>query len=250
MKLHLFHFSPHGLVRALSHIRAGRRLCKRFGLSLRSLIPGSINSMTAAYNVVRTIEDNQLEPPQTFIDIGANESQMIKMLSPMKVSARHLSFEPNPSLKPLGEVHRIALSDSDGEVKLFLPSDDSGWGTIEAGAPNVTDSTRHHTVQTNRMQTLIEDEDVEWSGLPGPIFVKIDTEGSEKKVLDGFGPYLKDVAYLLIEVENREQRGENYTLMSLVELLAPFGFNRIKIVYACYDGPVAPAYCDILFWKG
>jgi hypothetical protein len=81
------------------------------------------------------------------------------------------------------------------------------------------------------------------------VLVKIDTEGSEKRVIDGFGKYLKDVAYLLVEVENQEARGKNYDLISLCTTLAGKGFDRSKIVYSCYDGPEAPAYSDILFWR-
>lgn len=249
MKLHLFHFSPHGLVRAYSHLKAGRRLCSSTGLTLRPLIPESVNSMTAAYNVYRTLQEANLPWPETIIDVGANVSQMARMLLGMNVNAKIISFEPNPKLSPIGEVMRIALSDSDGDADFFIPMDDTGWGTIEAGKDSISPNTNHFRVKINRMETLIRTGEMPWDKLKRPIMVKIDTEGSEKRVIDGFGKHLLDVTYLLVEVENIEQRGQNYNLLQLSTTLATYGFDQCKIVYACYDGPDAPAYTDVLFWR-
>jgi FkbM family methyltransferase len=249
MKLHLFHFSPHGVVRAYSHLKAGRRLCKSTGLKLRPLIPESVGCMTAAYNVYQTLRRASLPSPETIIDVGANVSQMSRLLLGMNTSAKVISFEPNPKLTPIGDVRRIALSDVDGETEFFIPHDDSLWGTIEPGQRKIPGDTTHYSVKACRMDTLIATEQVPWHTLRRPIMVKIDTEGSEKRVIDGFGGYLSDVAYLLAEVENIEQRGENYNLLSLSAILASLGFDQCKIVYACYDGPDAPAYSDILFWR-
>jgi FkbM family methyltransferase len=249
MKFHLTHFSPHGLVRAYSHLVAGRRLCRATGLALRPLVPESVNSMTAAWNVLRTLREANLPPPGTLIDVGANISQMARLLLAMNPQARLFSFEPNPELSPMGEVRRVALSDSDGQADLYIPANDHGWGTIETSKSGISADTPHHAIETRRMQTLIASGEMPWADLPRPIFVKIDTEGSEKRVIEGFGPYLADVSYLLVEVENIEQRGRNYDLLSLSPLVAAHGFNRCKIMYSCYDGPDAPAYSDILFWK-
>ena len=249
MKLHWTHFSPHGIVRAYSQLVAGRRLCRAAGMALRPLVPESVNSMTAAYNVLRTLRDSNLPPPGTLIDVGANISQMARLLLALNPAAKLLSFEPNPKLAPMGEVRRIALSDADGSADLFIPSADNDWGTIEASKEGLSDATPRYTVETRRMDSLIASGDLDWAALPRPIFVKIDTEGSEKRVLEGFGKHLADVAYLLVEVENIEARGRNYDLLSLAPVLAAQGFNRCKIMYSCYDGPDAPAYSDILFWK-
>lgn len=249
MKLHLMHFSPHGIVRAYSQLLAGHRLCRATGMALRPLVPESVNSMTAAYNVLRTLRDARLTPPATLIDVGANISQMARLLLGMNPAAKLLSFEPNPRLTPMGEVRRIALSDADGSADLFIPDADNDWGTIEASKAGLSDATPRSTVPTRRLDSLVASGELDWTSLPRPIFVKIDTEGSEKRVLDGFGNHLADVAYLLVEVENIEQRGRNYDLLSLSPVIASHGFNRCKIVYSCYDGPDAPAYSDILFWK-
>ena len=247
MQLHLFHFTPHGLARAYSHLVAGKKLCRAAGLNLRPLIPDSVNSMTAAWNVYQTFQESELPRPQTIIDVGANVSQMTRLLLGTAPDARVLSFEPNQKLSPIGEVYRIALSDEDGTTDFFIPQNDSDWGTIEAGKVNITSGTTRYSVPTRRMESLVKSGEIAWEG--APVLVKIDTEGSEKKVIEGFGKYLSDVAYLLVEVENQEARGQNYDLISLCMTLAEKGFDRSKIVYSCYDGPEAPAYSDILFWR-
>ena len=249
MKLHLIHFTPHGIIRAYSQLMAGRRLCRACGMPLRPLIPESINSMTAAYNVQQTLQAANLPVPQTVIDIGANISQMSRLLLGMNPQAKLFSFEPNPKLSPMGEVSRVALSDTDGTADLFIPSADNDWGTLEASKSGISTETPHFSVETRRMDTLIDSGKMPWASLAHPIFVKIDTEGGEKRVVDGFGKYLSDVTYLLVEVENIEARGRNYDLLSLSPVIAAHGFNRCKIMYSCYDGPDAPAYSDILFWK-
>ncbi len=248
MQLHLFHFTPHGLARAYSHLIAGKKLCRATGLRLCPLIPDSVNSMTAAWNVYQTFQKSGLPLPKTIIDVGANVSQMTCLLLGTAPDAEVFSFEPNQKLSPAGKVFRIALSDTDGTTDFFLPQNDADWGTIESDKVNITSNTARYSVPTRRMESLIENGEIEW-GKGHPVFVKIDTEGSEQKVIDGFGKYLCDVAYLLVEVENQESRGQNYNLISLCTRLAEKGFDHSKIVYSCYDGPEAPAYSDILFWK-
>ncbi|MFC1461171.1 hypothetical protein ACFLQR_01460 [Verrucomicrobiota bacterium] len=98
------------------------------------------------------------------------------------------------------------------------------------------------------MDTLVRTGEVNWDALPRPIHVKIDTEGSEQRVLAGFGDLLYEVSILVIKVENNA-RNENYNLLSLSQTVRPFGFIRRKILYACYDGPMFPPYTDVMIWK-
>lgn len=249
MKLHLFHFTPHGLVRAYSHLIAGKRLCRAAGKKLTRYIPESVNSMTAAWNFWLTVKVGNLSRPGTIIDVGANRSQMTKLLLLTAPDARVISFEPNPKLEPLGEKYEIALSDSDGMTEFYIPCSDDDWGTIEPEKENISAATRHFTVRQSSMKSLIQTKTIPWSELPRPILVKIDTEGSEKRVIAGFGEYLRDVSYMIIEVENMEMRGGNYNMIDLCCLIASYGFRKSKLLYSCYDGPDAPAYSDVLFWK-
>lgn len=170
------------------------------------------------------------------------------MLLSLNREARVFSFEPNPDLTPLGTVFHMALSDADGDSDFWIPSNDTGWGTLEASNPEITAGTPHFTVQTRRMDSLVADGTLDWAALRKPIFLKLDVEGAEMRVLKGFGALLKDVSYVLMEVDNGDDRGGEYDLLSLCSLMRSAGFSRSRIVYACYDGPDAPTYCDMLFW--
>ena len=244
MKLHLFHFTPHGLARAFSHMVAGHRLCKSARTSLRRFVPDSVNSMTTAWNYKRTLQESGMPAPQTILDVCANVSQMTRLLLLCGCQdARVISFEPNPALQPVGEVHRVALLDRDGTVPFNVP-DDNGWGSVAA-----VQGDKSFQVRAARFETLVKLGEVEWERLSRPLLVKIDTEGAEKQVIDGFGDHLGQVDQLLIEVANQDDRGQQYNLLTLCTHLAKYGFRNAKILYACYDGPSAPAYADVLFWK-
>lgn len=247
MRLHLFHLSPHGLIRAFSQMRAGYALCRQAGVRFLDYVPSSVNSMTAAWNFKLTVEECELPSPQSIIDIGANVSQMTKLL---KLACRSepviQSFEPHPKLTPIGKKFELALSDRDGEAEFAIPAGDNDWGTIK---PRPGETANSFKVKMARFDTLVSNGVVRWSDLPRPILVKIDTEGSELDALRGFGEKLREVDYLVIEVENREFRGGNYSMIDLCAYLEKFGFTRSKVLYACYDGPVSPAYLDTLFWR-
>lgn len=244
MKLHAFHFTPVGLIRAGCHLVAGRRLCISAKASLLQFVPDSVNSMTTAWNYRCTLQEAGLPPPETIIDIGANTSQMTRLLLlTCPETPRVISFEPNRSLEPLGEVLRIALLDTDG-VAPFCVGSDATWGSV--AAPGRAAS---FEVRAARFDTLVKNGEVAISSLPRPVLVKIDTEGAEVRVVDGFGGCLELVDQILIEVTNRHGGVIHDHLFRLCQGLAAHGFRFAKILYACYDGPLAPTYADILFWK-
>lgn len=244
MKLHAFHFTPVGIVRAGSHLVAGRRLCRAAKASLRQFVPDSVNSMTTAWNYSCTLRESGLAPPGTIVDIGANSSQMARLLALNCSRPPHvISFEPNRSLKPIGEVLRIALLDVDG-VAPFHVDRDATWGSV--AAPGQAAS---FEVRAARFETLVKNGEVALAGLPHPILVKVDTEGTEVRVIEGFGDCLARVDQILIEVTNRQGGIVHDHIFRLCERMAAHGFRFAKILYACYDGPLAPTYADVLFWK-
>jgi len=203
--------------------------------------------MTAAWNFQLTIDAGELPKPKTIIDVGANNSQMTRLLMLACESDPVIhSFEPHPKLNPIGVKYQLALSDKDGEAEFFVPSGDHDWGTIKKPDGESMESFK---VKMARFDTLIKDGPIQLKDFPRPILVKVDTEGSEFDAIRGFGEYLNQVDYLLVEVENHEVRGSHYSLAELCSYLSVYGFNQSKVLYACYDGPTSPAYLDTLFWR-
>ena len=250
MKFHLFHFTVHGIARAVSHVRAGCRLCKESNTSIRHYFPECVSSMTAAWNFLKTLDNLKLSKPHTIIDVGANCSQMTKLLQLCCDSnPTILSFEPNPALSPIGKMYNMALGSTDEPVAFVLSSEDDEWGHIQQEGSGDNGAHKTIKVEQHRFDTLVKDGRVIFSDLQKPIILKVDTEGGELNAIKGFGVYLNDIDYLLVEVENNESRGQHYGLAEIVSYLSELGFKNSKVLYACYDGPASPAYLDTLFWR-
>jgi FkbM family methyltransferase len=250
MKIHLFHLQPIGLIRIFYHLLAGRRLCRKYGVALRRYIPLCINPMTSVWNADRILVG--LPRFETIIDVGANQSQMTRLLRLLAApGAEILSFEPILSLNPIGKRFHRALSDADGKAEFFIPgaSDDELGSLHRDFADQSGQGARSIQVEMARFDTLVANGVVTWATLKKPILLKIDTEGNELKVLKGFGNYLRSVDYVLTEVENDNSRGRHYDLIEMCDRMKEAGFNRSRMTYACFEGDSAAPYFDLLFWR-
>ena len=250
MKIHLFHVQPAGLIRIFYQLMAGWRLCRKYKVPLRRYVPVCINPMLSVGNAERILADRPR--PRTIIDVGANQSQMTRLLLLLAApGVQVLSFEPIPTLNPIGQRFTQALSDTDGTADFFIPGEtDDELGTLYPDFANHRErGSRKIRVETARFDTLVARGIVPWKELKHPILLKLDTEGHELKVLKGFGDYLRDVDYVLTEVENEDHRGRHYDLMELCRRMEESGFNRSRLIYALFHGCAFPSYFDLLFWR-
>lgn len=248
MKIHAYHVKPLGLFRALNQLRAGRALCRAYGVPLRPFVPACINPMTAAWNFALTLEDRP--KPQTILDVGANVSQMARLLQVICGPTVDIhSFEPIPELQTIGKRYTLALSDQDGQVNLYIPqgTDDELGSLHKDYADNAHLGCRTIQVESIRMDSLVKQGRFDWGALRKPILLKVDTEGHELPALRGFGAHLQDVEYVISEVSNDKTRGGHFDLMDLCGYMAGQGFKHSRVIYACYEGPLAPTYLDVMF---
>lgn len=250
MKLHAWHFLPHRVIGAAYQMLAGWRLCRRFKAPFWRHIPVSVPCMTTAWNFSSTVQRKDLKRPATILDIGANVSQMTRLLA-FSCEPRVVihSFEPNKTLKPLGECHYLAVSDRDGEAEFRTPAGETMWGTVSDPGSTSNGQVAAVKVRMARIDSLAESGELNWEQLPRPILAKVDTEGGEMAALKGFGELLKDVDYLIIEVGNWSERGENYSLVDMCCFLGEAGFRNSAILFSCFEGTETPSYGDVLFWR-
>ncbi len=143
----------------------------------------------------------------TVYDIGAHFGLYTLLLSRLAgETGKVFAFEPNPellpslklTLEPLANVklYEIALSDREGEAKLFVPEDASMAGLTD-WTGGVAGNVHNVSCKMQRLDDLIEQDK-----LPLPDFIKCDVEGAELLVFSGAARSLDrvDAPVILFEV--------------------------------------------------
>lgn len=146
-------------------------------------------------------------------DIGAHLGLYTIVLSQLVgVNGKVFAFEPNPellpslrkTLSPLTNVtlFEVALSDSPGDARLFIPNDAS-MGSLRDWTDGIVGPVHKVSCQTQSIDVLIED-----GMLEVPQFIKCDVEGAELSVFRGGAKMLSraDGPIILFEA-NRKAAG-------------------------------------------
>ena len=127
--------------------------------------------------------------PETFVDVGANESQWGRQSTRRYPAVPILSFEPNPDCHPIGTIFPIALSDSPG----------SGY-FIERGGMEITeDKQGFASFQVARFDSLPD------LSFARPAVLRVDCESYTARVLKGFGSRIHEFAVVIVEMWNHSR---------------------------------------------
>ncbi len=160
-----------------------------------------------------TLRLAELTKSTMFLDVGANEGQFASSVSADIGGARIVSFEPSESAYALLKTHasrrrnwvvakRVALSDQPGEAILHVSGNSvsSSLLEMEAAHSDAAPQSRYIATETVPCATLdsIVYEDMALHG--EKFYLKIDTQGSELKVLLGASKTLNDVVAIQCEV--------------------------------------------------
>ena len=152
------------------------------------------------------------------IDIGANKGSYLYFMARWARGAPVIAFEPQKRLanylisacKRNGfsnvTVENLALSDTDGELQLYIPGvSDSPGASLESSVAEKTDC-HVETVRVTRLDNYLT------SAIHQPVrVIKIDVEGHEMAVVKGAMQTLeRDRPLLIIECEGRHMpKGES-----------------------------------------
>jgi FkbM family methyltransferase len=180
-----------------------------------------------------------LRPTDVFYDIGANVG-LYSVIAATIIGPRGsvYSFEPNElSLRFLkrnmerisgcsSEVFGLALSDSNGELELSVPSEGyDAWATLGSI------STLNTPVVKQRVATVTLDDLRARAGFVPPTVVKIDVEGWEVRVLRGAEGVLRgpNPPLLMVELCDRASEGAGSSTAELLAAIEDLGMELYEL---------------------
>jgi len=193
------------------------------------LFPGSVVSRMFLYTDIPDKEEitllrNKIDNKSIFLDIGANIGSYSVLLSDK--TKKIYAFEPSPVSNKLcrknfslnnikvNNVNKIALSDKKG---VFSFSDFGGATTVNYLTEG---SDAKIKVKTDFLDNWVKDN---IKSRDFNLVLKIDVEGSEKKVIKGASLLLKNkkIKYLVFEVLEKKSK--------VFELLKSYGYKSVLI---------------------
>lgn len=178
----------------------GRECAWRLGRALYMRARGEKATNAIAENgeatlIARAVRAGDADRPLVFLDVGANLGEWTETaLAAAREAGRALRievFEPTPAAAGRLEatfaaidaatVHRLALSDRGGTARFAMFGDTAGTNSLETD-PDAAPA------QTIEVATATGAEFAARASLEAIDLVKIDTEGHDYRVLEGFEP--------------------------------------------------------------
>jgi FkbM family methyltransferase len=145
--------------------------------------------------------------PATILDIGANVGASAVFFALAWPEATIHCFEPSPSTErflrdntswlPGIEVHPYGLLDTDTTLRLYAGTSQCAQASVALSVETRAD--RYEDIRLVRARNAI-------GSPPGPILLKIDTEGCEIPILQDIAYLLDDVDILFVEYHSERDR--------------------------------------------
>jgi FkbM family methyltransferase len=179
-------------------------------------------------------------------DVGANVGQYAREIRRDGYQGTIVSLEPaSDAFLPLqhlaanGSRHiaqRTALGDANGAGVLYVTANSTSSSLLSFSASKYNDYAafsiqRTEPVPVRRLENVIE----EYAQPADRIFVKLDTQGYEKQILEGAGACLNKVAAMEIELSFQELYSGQALLPAVMELLMRYGFRCVWAERVCID---------------
>lgn len=187
----------------------------------------------------------------TVIDIGANRGHTVKALRHIFPKATIYAFEPikeecvkikkrvsSPNLI----VENVALSNKKGITTLYKYN----YTPASSMLPFLTDYIKKFKglsrFERIQVETTTLDSYFENINLSDMVFLKIDTQGTEKLILEGGGNLLKDVSIIHIETSFVELYKNQCLFKDVYNYLIKLGFKYMGSVNEAHFYPIFEPY--------
>lgn len=190
----------------------------------------------------------------TFIDVGCNRGYFIKASNYFYPEAKVIGFEAVKELCDMCE-------DEFKDAKIYHTGLWNENVLIDFYENRVYDGVSSFKVRTQKHKEILGIEFNEKNKkinakrfdsfdikIERPCFLKVDVEGSEYEVLEGFGDRLKEVDVIMFEYMFEELYKNQKNLSEIMALLEKYGFKKF-IQRANEINESGIVYCDLMFFK-
>lgn len=212
---------------------AVRNLIRQFGLDLHRYNPLADpgrrrNLLLATYRI------------ELVLDVGANVGQFAVELRRNGYGGRIVSFEPLSSAfrqlavrartDPTWTVHNYALSDSNSVATLNVAGNSMSSSLLGMLTTHARSAPESAYVATENVSTYRLDGILQGHASPGTgVYLKIDTQGSEGKVLQGAGDALEGIDTLELELSLVPLYEGGPLAQEMMALLAAKGYELVGL---------------------
>ncbi|MEX2617484.1 MAG: FkbM family methyltransferase [Alphaproteobacteria bacterium] len=194
---------------------------------------------TTPGKIVSILQDRQVD---LVVDVGANVGQTGQTLRQAGYDGRILSFEPVPSAhasltaaaaadEKWTVAERMAIGDADGDIEINVSDSTDMSSALDASDDLLrtlpkTHSTERVTAPLRRLDTVLP----EWIGDATNVFLKIDTQGFERNVLNGATETLQRITGLQMELSLFPLYQGEETYLSFLNDLHTMGMTPLMLV--------------------
>ena len=189
---------------------------------------------------------------QTIIDIGANRGEYSEVCRYFCPDAQIYAFEANPDLfYQLSNIKNISpkltgLWNVNTNLIFYANQTENGRSSFLEYGKDSKEFRNDKLIKRKVNVTRFDSFDIQ---IDRPCFVKIDVEGAEIKVLEGFGDRLKEVDVLQLEYSFQDNFKGQTTFKEIISLLEKYNFELCPIQKLVFDRNNMPCQCDLFFFK-
>lgn len=202
------------------------------------------------YYYCLTAKDLSRMPIKTIIDVGANIGKFSRASGEVFPNAKVYAFEPVYEAYKLikGEsitAFNFALWDKDNQKNIFyVDESNTEYSSFFEGTEQMKrkDKIRKIRVLKRRFDKL-------GLKIKRPCYVKIDVEGAEGEVINGFGERLNEVDVLQMEWHFGDYYKDTVKLSNIIKILEEKGLDGFEQKAVLYDKNKMPYVCDLFFFR-
>lgn len=227
---------------------------KRLGRVLEQpkVINGLFNGVRQTYCFYcLTAKELMKDEPKMIIDVGCSQGDFIDACKYVFPKAEIIAFEPCPKfydkIEKEVKLYKFGLGNENDKLFYFQKEGGAGGSSFlkhkegwfeNGGDKNIIES-KADIKRFDELNIKIK----------RPCYLKIDTEGFDGKVLEGFGERLKEIDIVQIEWFFQEYYENQMKLSEIMPMMENAGFKGFVQKAVNIDNNGKPVYCDLIFFK-